>query len=308
MGLIVTLIITLEVNRFFLGMGTWITFSISTDEKCSKERANSLITLAYREIKRIENSYSRWVSSSITEEINKNAGIKSVTVPEEFLNLLSKMGEIYKKTNGTFDITICPLIKLWNVKERKIPPSESEIKSLLPLVGYDKILINGNRVFLPQKGMCIDLDGMLKGYAVDRASEIILNGGCSSFLVKIGGSMNVKNKRVSIKIPPPRKKSKELKIEIEEGAVATSGDYTRFFTYKGKRYHDLIDPENGYPSEGCASATVISESGMISDALSTALAIRGEKGFEFLYKLGGEGLCIQEDGEIHRTKFFPDLH
>jgi len=302
------LIITLEVNRFFFGMGTEIAFGISTDEKCSREKADSLITFAYREIKRIENSYSRWVSSSITEEINKNAGIKSVTVPEEFLNLLSKMGEIYKKTNGTFDITICPLIKLWNVTVRKIPPSESKIKSLLPLVGYDKILINEDSIFLPQKGMCIDLDGVLKGYAVDRASEIIFNGGCSSFLVKIGGSINVKNKRVNVRIPPPRNGLKELEIEIENGAVATSGDYTRFFTYRGKRYHDLIDPENGYPSNECASATVISESGMTSDALSTAIAIRGKNGFEFLYKLGGEGLCIEEDGEIHRTKFFPDLH
>jgi len=307
MGLLIALIITLDLNRFFLGMGTEIAFSISTDERCSREKADSLITLAYREIKRIENSYSRWVSSSITEEINRNAGIKSVNVTEEFLTLLNKIGEIYEKTDGTFDITVCPIVKLWNVTERKAPPSHPEIKNLLPLVGYDKILINENSVFLPQKGMCIDPDGVLKGYAADRASEIILNGGCSSFLVKIGGSINVKNKRVDVKIPPPRKKLKEIKIEIENGAIATSGDYTRFFIYRGKRYHDLIDPENGYPSSGCASATVISESGMISDALSTALAIKGEKGFEFLQKFGAEGLCIEESGKIRKTKFFPYL-
>jgi thiamine biosynthesis lipoprotein len=307
MGLLIALIITLDLNRFFLGMGTEIAFSISTDERCSMEKADSLITLAYREIKRIENSYSRWVSSSVTEEINRNAGIKSVNVTEEFLTLLNKIGEIYEKTDGTFDITVCPIVKLWNVTERKTPPSHPEIKNLLPLVGYDKILINENSVFLPQKGMCIDLDGVLKGYAADRASGIILNGGCSSFLVKIGGSINVKNKRVDVKIPPPRKKLKEIKIEIENGAIATSGDYTRFFIYRGKRYHDLIDPENGYPSGGCASATVISESGMISDALSTALAIKGEKGFEFLQKFGAEGLCIEESGKIRKTKFFPYL-
>jgi len=69
----------------------------------------------------------------------------------------------------------------------------------------------------------------------------------------------------------------------------------------------LIDPENGYPSSGCASATVISESGMISDALSTALAIKGEKGFEFLQKFGADGLCIEESGKIRKTKFFPYL-
>ncbi len=307
MGLLTVLIITLNLNRFFLGMGTDITFSIKIDEKCTEEKANRLITLCYREIKRIETSSSRWSESSITEEINRNAGIKPVEISEEFLKLLNEIGEIYKNTDKMFDITVCPLIKLWNVTERKKPPSPYEVKNLLQLVGYEKILFDKNSIFLPEKGMCLDLDGVLKGYAVDRASEIILTGGCSSFLVKIGGSLNLKNMKKSVEIPAPRKGLKSLKIELENGAIATSGDYTRFFIYRGKRYHDLIDPENGYPSNGCASATVISESGMLSDALSTAIAIRGEEGFKFLEKFGASALCIEENGEIKKTKFFPDF-
>lgn len=305
MELLPILIITFELNRFFLGMGTEIFFSIKVDEKCTKELADSLITHAYREIKRIENSYSRWSESSITEEINRNSGVKSVIVPDEFFDLLQKIMETSKKTDGIFDITVCPLVKLWNVSERKSPPSHSEIMSLLPLVGYEKILFEKNSIFLPKRGMCLDLDGLLKGYAVDKCSEIILKGGCSSFLIKIGGTINLKNRKEIIKIPPPRKGLKELEIEIKDKVISTSGDYTRFFIFKGKRYHDLIDPKRGYPSDGCASASVISDSGLLSDSLSTALAIKGGEGLKFLKSFDGEGLCIKESGEILKTEFFP---
>lgn len=302
------LIITAELNRTFLGLGTEVHFRIAVDGECTEERAGRLVTLAYREIKRIELSLSRWSASSLITEINRNAGIKPVKIPPELRSLLFEITDLHKRTEGAFDITVCPLILLWNVTERKVPPSPEEVRRALSLTGMEKVVLRDDSVYLPLKGMCFDTDGFLKGYAGDRASDFLLNGGCRSFTLKIGGSIFIRNSPVTLFIPPPREHMKGLKVEISDGAVATSGDYTRFFIYNGQRYHDLIEPRTGYPAKGCISATVISGRGLISDVLATAIAIRGEKGLKYAEELSASALCIREDGRIFRTSSFPPYY
>jgi thiamine biosynthesis lipoprotein len=291
-------------------MGTVIEITLIADDE---EAANKASLQAFQEIKRIETLMSPWLDSSDVTRINRSSGKEWVQVSPETMEVIQKAQEISELSEGGFDITIGPLTELWRkAREKKTPPSIEEVKEKLGLVNFKNIETDQEgKVFLKKKGMAIDLGGIAKGYAVDRAFEFLKSLRYKNLIVNAGGDLRVggfKNNQLwSIGIQNPRESQKLLaRISVSNTALATSGDYEKFFLYQGKRYHHIFNPKDGFPTDGCQSVTIFSKDGMTADALATAVFVLGpEKGYSLCQKLEGVD-CIIVDKE-GKTIFSPGL-
>jgi thiamine biosynthesis lipoprotein len=287
-----------------VAMGTAIEITLVGD---NEEAANKAALRAFQEIKRIEQLMSPWIESGDVFRINQSSGKERVKISRETLEVIKKAQEISALSDGRFDITVGPLVELWRkAREKKIPPFAEEVKEKLGLVNFKNIAIDREgKVFLKKKGMAIDLGAIAKGYAVDRAFELLQSLGYKNVLVNAGGDLRVgglKNKQPwSIGIQHPRESKNFLaRISVSDMAVATSGDYERFFIYEGKRYHHIFNPQNGFPTDDCQSVTVLCKEGMMADALATAVFVLGpEKGYTLCQKLEGiDCLIVDQEGKI----------
>jgi thiamine biosynthesis lipoprotein len=287
-----------------VAMGTVIEITLIGDDE---EAANKGALQAFQEIKRIEALMSPWLESSDVTRINRSAGREWVGVSPETMEVIKKAQEISKLSEGGFDITVGPLTELWRrAREKKIPPSPEEVKEKLDLVNFKNIEMNREgKVFSKKKGMALDLGGIAKGYAVDRGFDILRSLGYRNLIVNAGGDLRVggtkNNQPWSIGIQNPRESQKILKrIPVTDMAVATSGDYEKFFTYEDKRYHHIFNPRDGFPAEGCQSVTVVAKDCITADALATAVFVLGpEKGYALCQKFDAvECLIVDKEGKI----------
>jgi thiamine biosynthesis lipoprotein len=287
-----------------IAMGTVIEITLIADDE---EAANKASLQAFQEIKRIETLMSPWLDSSDVARINRSAGKERVKVSPDTMEVIKKAQEISELSEGGFDITVGPLSELWRkAREKKIPPPVEDVKEKLGLVNFKNIEMDQEgKVFLKKKGMAIDLGGIAKGYAVDRAFELLKSLGYRNLIINAGGDLRVgglkNNQPWSIGIQNPRESKKILaRISVSDMAVATSGDYERFFNYEGKRYHHIFNPKDGFPTDDCQSVTVLCKEGMIADALATAVFVLGrEKGYSLCQKLDGiKCLIVDKEGKI----------
>jgi thiamine biosynthesis lipoprotein len=287
-----------------VAMGTAVEITLMGD---NEEQANKAALQAFQEIKRVETLMSPWVESSDVSRINRLAGKEWVKVSPETTDVMKKAQEISELSGGGFDITVGPLTQIWrNAREKGLPPSSQDVKERLILVNFRDVMINREgQVFLKKRGMSIDLGGIAKGYAVDRAFELLRTLGYQNLIVNAGGDLRAGGSKIdhpwSIGIQDPRVSQKIMaKISISDAAVATSGDYEKFFFHQGKRYHHIFNPRDGFPTEGCQSVTVIYKDGMTADALATALFVLGpEKGYSLCQRLDGvECLIVDKEGKI----------
>ena len=301
-----------------VSMGTVVEITLVGDDE---EGAKKAALQAFQEIKRIEQLMSPWINSSDVTRINRSAGEEWVKVSPETLRVIKKAKEISELSEGGFDITVGPLTQLWRIaRERGIPPSTEELKRKLDLVNFRNLMIDQEgKVFLRKKGMAIDLGGIAKGHAVDRAFELLRTLGYKNLIVNAGGDLRVGGSKIdqpwSIGIQDPRSSEKIMAtVTIFDSAIATSGDYEKFFIYQGKRYHHIFNPKDGLPSDGCQSVTIICKEGMVADALATAVFVLGpEKGYVLCQKLKGvdclivdkEGKIILSPGLKNRISFIP---
>ncbi len=281
---------------------------------------NRLLREAFNEVRALEKTFSRFVSGSEVDEINQNAGEGSVEVRSDMLKVIKSgiyFGEI---TEGSFDITIAPLMELWGFgtgKQRV--PSQEEIEEILPLVDYREIQLDEQRftVYLPQEEMSLDLGGIAKGYIVDRIVQYLESQNVEIASVNAGGDIRVIGTREDgtpwrIGIRNPRNSNGQdiiAVIPIVDQAVVTSGDYERFFTSDGKRYHHILDPHNGFPAAKVISVTIVAEECITADALSTAVFVLGpRKGMELVESLSGvEGLIIDNQEKLHVSSGLQDI-
>jgi thiamine biosynthesis lipoprotein len=287
-----------------VAMGTVIEITLIADDE---EAANKASLQAFQEIKRIETLMSPWLDSSDVTRINRSAGKERVKVSPETFEVIQKAQGISELSEGGFDITVGPLTELWReARKKKIPPSIEEVKEKLGLVNFKNIETDQEgKVFLKKKGMAIDLGGIAKGYAVDRAFEFLKSLRYKNLIVNAGGDLRVggfKNNQLwSIGIQNPRESQKLLaRISVSNTALATSGDYEKFFLYQGKRYHHIFNPKDGFPTDGCQSVTIFSKDGMTADALATAVFVLGpEKGYSLCQKLEGvDCIIVDKEGKI----------
>lgn len=290
-----------EQKRILMGTIVSITiYAVEEPEFWQKHVASALET-----IKQIEDLTSSYNDSSQIGQINVHAGKDYYQVDKDVLEIIKQAKEISKLSHGAFDITILPLLRMWNFKSSNPRvPTEMEITENLALVGFNNIEIQHNKIRLSQIGMGLDLGGIAKGYAVDRAVEVLKAFGYKDFLVEAGGDLcavvgDLTKGRRKIWIRHPRQRDKFFaNINMDQGAVATSGDYERYFEISDKRYHHILNPKTGYPSAPVVSVTIFSETTFLADAASTAVFVLGpEQGFEFIENnLLIEGLIIFEQG------------
>lgn len=259
---------------------------------------------AFREIERIEQLVSEHISTSEVALINAHAGESPVKVSYETLSLIKRAIGYAQTFDGAFDITIGPISSLWGFSSDHpvALPSPDSIKALLPLINYKKISLNESdtTVALLEKGMLLDLGGVAKGYAVDRAVMILKQNGVDNFLLKAGGDMfcsgfKAATQKWRIGIKHPRQPEALLaKFEIDNFAVSTSGDYERCAMIDGKRYHHIFDPQTGYPAEKSQSVTVLAPSAEVADAWSTYLFILGYEKYKCI-STPAPGACLFVD-------------
>lgn len=282
----------------------------------SKEKAEAAIDRAFREIKRLEGLLNFYSGKSDVAEINRNSGIKPVHVSPETYDLVRISRTISEETGGVFDITIGPISGLYDFVRKK-RPSLQEIHSLIPLVGYKRMVLNPEEmtVYLKKKGMKIDPGGIAKGYAADRAVEILKKAGIKAALVAIAGDIRCYGTKPDgedwiVGIQNPRAgKGKEVfaTIRLKDMAISTSGDYQRYFIEDGKRYHHILDPATGLPATGLISVSVVGPLATYTDSLATAVFVRGlPEGKRLAEKMGYYIIAVDQEGNIHISDTIKD--
>ncbi len=303
-------------NKQKILMGTVFEIKVFVDrKKFPPKRFEKIVQNAFLEIERLEKQMSEWIPDSPVSKISAAAGLRPVRVPEESLEVIKTALSVSSETGGAFDISFKPLGKLWNVKKRKIPPDKEEIKEALRLIGYENIVLDEKKgtVYLKKKGMSIGLGGIAKGYAAGKAAKVLKEKGIENFIINAGGdlyfsgSKNGKFWTTGIKNPDGGFFVK-LKIKTD-CAVATSGNYERFFIYKGKRYHHIIDARSGYPAYGLKSVTVISKNPALADAYATSFFILGyEKSLDIVRKKKDLAfIMVTEEGNILKSANFENM-
>lgn len=310
-----------SASRFVFTMGT------SAQLTAYGSDPEAALDAVQAELDRLTTAFDRFTPGSDIDRVNKAIG-EWVEVDRETVAVVQSALELAKLTDGAFDPTVAPLVDLWGfvedphslggagssptVMRGEEPPADAEIRAILPAVGYEQVEVDekASRLKLTRDGAELDLGGVAKGYATDRAVAILKEHGVESGLVNLGGDMfalgakpNGKPWRVGVQHPRLSGEEYIAILNLVDQAVVTSGDYQRYFEYEGKRYTHLIDPRTGYPQQGLASVTVVAPSGTQADALATAVAVMGmEEGYAFLESLlDVGGVLVGTDLEVRVT-------
>ena len=264
----------------FPGMGTILTVTYIG-------KKNALIEQEIREtVALFEKDVSYYQAESFVSHYNRLKKDEDLSVPHWFCELLSLSLRLGKQTDNAFDITYKVKGKLWDKKEGA-PPTESELQKVSPLVGSDLIVTDCVRNVVRKKkdGVVIDLGGVAKGYALDSVAKKLKKRGIANFILNFGGDMVVCGSKNGAKwkigIKDPLESGKMLKVLHLSGesctAIATSGDYERFFIKNGKKYSHILDPQTGHPVKYAKSVTIVGKSATITDLLATAISVKAEK-------------------------------
>ncbi len=281
---------------------------------------------SFKKLDEINEMASTTISDSDVYKINSSSGSSYVKVHPEIMKMIETSIKYSKLSDGAFDITLGPIINLWGIgTDNERLPLEEEIKTKLPLVGYDKISINekDSSVMLQKQGMAIDLGGIAKGFAADEVLKIYKKYNIENGLINLGASSiyaigkNEENKQWSVGIKHPRNDDPEKYmgiIKLSDEALSTSGDYERYFIKDNKRYHHIIDPKTGYPVDnGVMSDTIVidgntEDNSMLSDLLTTTVfALGPEKGLKLINNLQGISCEITtSDYKVYTSDDFKD--
>ena len=290
------------VQRSLDIMGTKFEFTLVVP---NEEIGYINIEEAAAEIKRIESMISSWDPNSETSLINKNAGISPVKVSGELFNLIERSIQISEITDGAFDISYGALNDLWKFDgSMQYMPTPEEISACLDRVGYKHIVLNKleGTVYLKVKGMRLNFGGIGKGYAVDRAKEVLVSKQVIAGMINASGDITTWGTKASgekwlIGIENPGwKKNIFTWVPIIESSVSISENYKKYVSVNGKRYSHIISPVSGYPVTGIDKVTVLAKTSELCDALSTAIVIMGkEKGLALINQLGGTEVIIADN-------------
>lgn len=283
-----------EVKREFFAMDTFV--SAKVKGFAAKDAAGGISTLV-RELD--SKQLSRYTSDSEISRINSEA---ETVLSDEMRNYITELLEVGKMSGGKFDIALGAVSDLWSFNDSPRVPSTDELSEALSRSGSGKLSLSGNTLTRAD-GCIIDLGSAGKGIALDKVKSYLSDKKISSAVVSVGGSVLLYGKgsfNVGVRDPWGEAGRSVMTVKLGAGCVSTSGSYERCFEQGGKRYHHILDPDTGLPVEnGLVSVTVISDSGLLSDALSTACFVLGaEGGAKLAAKYGCEAIFITEDKKV----------
>ncbi len=255
--------------------------------------------------------FSFFQPASEIGQINQQAGIHPVAVSEDTFHVLSLASDYAKETNGSFDVTAGSMSELWrNAIRSATLPSEAEIahcQAHCDIKHLDLDPVHGT-AFLREKGMKLDLGGIVKGYAADKARSMLQAQGIQNAQINFGGTVVALGRMQNIGIQNPFQKTGRsmATLSLKNKAIVTSGSYEQCFIHQGKRFHHIIDPRTGTPScSGLISVSLIGDEAVTLDALATGICCLGrEAGMSILRKHGISAIFVTDHGHVQVT---PDL-
>ena len=297
-------------HRFFFdAMASRCEVRLAKQDIQDEPAAQSLAQLAINEVRRIEAKYSRYKTDSVVSKISAQAGRDWVECDEETLALFDFADQLFTQSAGLFDITSGVLRRAWNFRQ-PVLPSQDALNDLCELIGWQTVEREGPRIRLPTAGMELDFGGFGKEYAADRAAALLAAQGVRSGYVNLAGDIHVMGSQVSpqgetqpwlIGIQHPREPGKLVaSIPIASGALATSGDYERFFELDGRRYCHVLHPKNGQPVNHWQSVSVLAASAIVAGSYATIAMLKQAQGRAFLEDSGCIYLAIDHTGAVFR--------
>lgn len=292
------------IKRTQILLGTVVEIQVrDADDK----KAEDAISKAFAEMKRIEDLFTTFDNKSPVSRINNSADT-IINVESEIYNLIVICDSITKLSNGCFDVSLNNIIRVWGFdSDNRHIPEASVIDSALKLSGWKDVKLFGENKIFKQRKVELNFGAIAKGYAVDKAINILRKSGIKQALVNAGGEVSVIGNNWIVGIQHPDEINSIIKrIKLNGYTVATSGDYEQYFEVDGVRYHHILDPETGYPSKGLQSVTIINKSNAFADALATAVFVMGEeKGMKLIESLDDtEVMIIDERGRISYSTGF----
>lgn len=290
---------TTTLSRLFRALGTMNTVTVDAAE--DQTRAADALERAERRVLELNDALSAFRPESEVSLLNASAGCREVPVGKDTMYLLKESKRYSRATGGAFSVTTRPLSALWELNARcGTVPSRAEVEQALLLVNDADILLdeeNGTAA-LRQFGQAVDFGGIAKGYAADEVRRILLEGGATSALINLGGTVISigKERNVGIQHPDRCTGIAMGRVTLCDSCAVTSGDYERYYEVDGVRYHHILDPRTGYPSRGnLRSVTLIGDSAMKLDAISTAIfALGAEEGLPLAARFGAESIVVTD--------------
>ena len=297
-----------EIVRSSYALGTIINL------KAFGNKAEKAIDEAIKRLNTIDDKMSAFKEDSEISRITSKAGVNSETVSKDTYFVVKKAVEYSKILEGTFDPTIRPLVKLWNIgTKEEIIPEQAQIEEKLKLVNYKDVILDENEhsIMLKHKKQALDVGGIAKGFAADEVRDILYKHNVKSALIDLGGNIFALGSKddgtpwkVGIQNPfKPRGEFIGI-LSVKNKSVVTSGNYERYFMKDGERFHHIIDPKTGYPSQSkIISATIISDNSIDGDGLSTGVYIIGiNKAMKIIEAIDGiDAIFITEDKKVYTT-------
>ena len=291
-------------------MGTIVQITIYDYQKQANKHLDEMTDV----ITNYENLLSKNIKTSDISKINEMAGKDWVQVSPITVDIINKGVEYSRLSKGKFDITIGPLVQLWDINgDNPQVPSQEEINRGISLINYEGLKVDkeNNTVKLEKTGMNIDLGGIAKGYIADELVKYMENNNIEHGVINLGGNIvtvgsKIDKKEWKIGVQNPlNQESKELGIaSIQDKSIVTSGIYQRYFEKNGIKYHHILDPKTGFPyNNELASVTIISKNSVDGDALSTSVFAMGiDEGFEFVESREDiDAIFITLDKKIYLT-------
>ena len=295
-----------EIKATEILMDTTVAVKIYTRDV---KKGKHIIEKAFEEARRIERIMEANKGNGELRRLNTRKRFGRFGISPELRDVIKAARSHYEMSGGAFDPTIAPVKWLWNFEDDGRVPSESEMQDAIRLVGFSRIELRGDSLQFDDLQTKLDLGGVAKGYVVDRMIDRLRQGGIQSIIINAGGDIATFGTKPGgeawvIGLRHPRLPRTLVLSWNPYPAVATSGDYQRYFMENGRRYHHILDPKTGYPAEDCVSVTVWTTNAMVADILATTIFVLGpEKGIELAEKLENVETCIfyEKDGRVDKV-------
>ena len=292
------------IKRTKILLGTVVDIQV---RDVDEQKAEDAIKKAFEEVKRIDDLFTTYNEASPVWKIN-NSVDTIIDIESEIFNLIVQCDSITRLSKGSFDVSLDNLTKAWGFyTDDPQLPTKAEIDSALLNSGWQNIILLGDNRIIKKENVGLNFGAIAKGYAVDKAIDVLIKSGIKGALVNAGGEISVVGTDWIVGIQHPREINSIIKkIKLDGFTVATSGDYEQYFEVDGNRYHHILDPKTGYPSAGLQSVTIINKSNSVADAFATAVFVMGkENGLKLIENLNDtEAMIIDSEGKIFYSSGF----